>query len=448
MTGVRLVGKSDFESSVSGTGALTYTRDPAGRRTGVGGSFARTSTPQAASATTYNVNNQLTQWKGASLTYDANGNLTSDGTNTYTWNARNQLVSISGGASASFQYDAFGRRVSKTIGGTTQYLYDGANPVQEISGSSASANLLTGGVDEYFQRTDSAGASNFLTDALGSTLALADSTGTLQTQYTFEPFGNTSVTGAATTNSFAFTGRELDASGLYFYRARYYNPQTGRFISEDPLGFAGGGPNSYAYVFDSPTNLFDPSGLYSGWDFLQGAGSFSEGAADALTLGLVSKFNDWTGANVAVNRCGWAHGAGTVTGIALSTAIGAAGLPSKLAGLGIKTKQAIGEGLSIAENTLAGSTRIGLQVKAATLGLEDLTTTFDSVWESGEETYYVESKFGTSILRPAQILAQEVLGDAYHVERWGYPFFARIGGYLGAGWGAAGAMLGRKGGCN
>ena len=149
--GVTLVGNSEFENSVCGTGtARAY--DLAGRRTGVGGSFARTNTPQAASPATYNLNNQLTQWKGASLTYDANGNLTSDGTNTYTWNARNQLVAISGPVPASFQYDPFGRRVSKTIGGTTQYLYDGANPVQEISGSSATANLLTGGVDEYFQR--------------------------------------------------------------------------------------------------------------------------------------------------------------------------------------------------------------------------------------------------------------------------------------------------------
>src|SRR5579859_4741478 len=260
--GVRQVGNSEIESSVCGTGSA-YAYDLEGRRTGVSGSFARTGTPQAASPATYNLNNQLTQWKGASLTYDANGNLTSDGTNTYTWNARNQLVSISGPVPASFQYDPFGRRVSKTIGGTTQYLYDGANPVQEISGSSASANLLAGGVDEYFQRTDSAGASNFLTDALGSTLALADSTGTLQTQYTFEPFGNTSITGAATTNSFAYTGRELDATGLYFYRARYYSPQLQRFASEDPIGFNGGGTNLYGYSGDSPTNLRDPSGRNS-----------------------------------------------------------------------------------------------------------------------------------------------------------------------------------------
>ena len=242
-------------------GNLTYGYDLAGRRMGVGGSYARTGVPAAASAASYNVNNQLTNWKGATLTYDLNGNLTSDGTNTYTWNARNQLVTISGAVNASFQYDAFGRRVSKNISGTTQFLYDGANPVQEISGSSASANLITGHIDEYFQRTDSAGTRSFLTDALGSTLALADSTGTVQTSYTFEPFGNTAVTGSSTTNSFAFTGREFDTTGLYFYRARYYNPQLQRFVSEDPIGFNGRSVNLYSYANNSSTNGTDPSGL-------------------------------------------------------------------------------------------------------------------------------------------------------------------------------------------
>ncbi len=156
---------------------MDVTYDNAGRQSTMGGSSPQTGLPLAVSQTAYNARDLLAEFGGASLAYDANGNLTSDGTNTYTWNARNQLVSISGGTSASFQYDAFGRRVSKTIGGMTQYLYDGANPVQELSGTTASANLLTGGLDEYFQRTDLAGARSFLTDALGSTLALTDSTG-------------------------------------------------------------------------------------------------------------------------------------------------------------------------------------------------------------------------------------------------------------------------------
>jgi hypothetical protein len=86
--------------------------------------------------------------------------------------------------------------------------------VQELDGATPpnpTANLLTGlGIDEYFQRTDSAGARSFLTDNLGSTLALADSAGTIQTQYTYDPFGATTVGGAANANSYQFTGREND----------------------------------------------------------------------------------------------------------------------------------------------------------------------------------------------------------------------------------------------
>jgi RHS repeat-associated protein len=220
-------------------------------------------------------------------------------------------VAISGGASASFQYDPFGRRVSKTIGGTTQYLYDGANPVQEISGSSASANLLAGGVDEYFQRTDSAGARHFLTDALGSTLALADSTGALQTQYTFEPFGNTTVTGASTTNTFAFTGRELDAAGLYFYRARYYSPGLQRFISEDPVGFRGG-INKYAYVSNSPTNFNDPFGLdkkgFFDWDRTKDVNRCAASLSQELALNKLPFVPNVVGSNT------WGDIAGLVTG--------------------------------------------------------------------------------------------------------------------------------------
>ncbi len=206
----------------------------------------------------YDAANRLTQWGAITLTYDDNGNLTSDGLNSYTWNARNQLASMTG---ANFQYDAFGRRKSKTVGGaTTQFLYDGVNPAQEIGG--AAANLLTGlGIDEVFTRTDSSGTRHFLTDALGSTLALADGAGAVQTQYTYEPFGQVTVNGPSSANPFQYTGRENDGTGLYYYRARYYHPGLQRFISEDPLGFAGGDADFYAYVGGAPADLTDPSGM-------------------------------------------------------------------------------------------------------------------------------------------------------------------------------------------
>ncbi|MBA3886538.1 MAG: RHS repeat-associated core domain-containing protein [Acidobacteria bacterium] len=198
-----------------------------------------------------------------SFTYDDNGNLTSDGARSYTWDARNQLAAISGGTSASFGYDGFGRRRSRTLGGVTRgFLYDGLNPVQELSGGSPVANLLAGrGLDEYLTRTDSSGTVSYLTDALGSTVALADGSAAVQTEYTYEPFGGTSVSGTSTGSAFGFAGRENDGTGLYFYRARYYDSRTQRFLAEDPIGFLGGDINLYGYVWNEPTGYTDPTGL-------------------------------------------------------------------------------------------------------------------------------------------------------------------------------------------
>jgi RHS repeat-associated protein len=240
-------------------GSLTYGYDLAGRRAMVGGNLARTLLPLPISQTIYNASNQLVQWGATNIFYDANGNMKSIGSDGYAWDARNRLVSTLSGA--AFQYDAFGRRTQTNIGTTTtKFLYDGPNAVQQLSGITPIASMLLGGIDENFQRTDSSGARVFLTDALGSTLALTDSSGALQTQYSYEPFGNTVVSGAASPNTAAFTGRELDPTGLYFNRARYYSPNLQRFISEDPIGFKGRDVNLYAYTGNSPTNFTDSSG--------------------------------------------------------------------------------------------------------------------------------------------------------------------------------------------
>jgi RHS repeat-associated protein len=94
---------------------------------------------------------------------------------------------------------------------------------------------------------------------LGSVLELRDATQNPTVQYTYDPYGNT-TSSAASTNTIKYTGREQDASDLYYYRHRYYKPSVGRFISEDPIGLAGGS-NTYTYVGNNPVNYIDPLGL-------------------------------------------------------------------------------------------------------------------------------------------------------------------------------------------
>ncbi len=244
-------------------GNLQYQYDADGRVTQKTGTFAQGQLPSAVSNNQFNAANEMTSFNGTALSYDTNGNLANDGTNTYSWDARNHLVGITGGNTASFAYDADGRRSLKSINGTsTQLLYDGLNPVQELQNGAPSANMLTGlGIDEYFQRTDSAGARDYLTDILSSSLALTDSTGTIQTQYSYDPFGKSASSGSASANPYQFTGRENDGTGLDFYRARYYSPANQRFVAQDPIGFRGGDVNLYAYADNSPVDWDDPFGL-------------------------------------------------------------------------------------------------------------------------------------------------------------------------------------------
>ena len=217
-----------------------------------------TALPPAVTAAYSAVNAQI-QFASATLGYDNNGNLTNDGTNTYTWDVRDRLIGISGGISATFSYDALDRRIAKTINGATStFLYDGADIVTEAGASNASY-LSTLNIDEPLVRQTSSGNEFFHTDDLGSTLALTNDAGTVTTTYTYGPFGATTVTGTST-NPFQFTGRENDGNGLYHYRARYYSPSHSRFLSEDPLEFDGGDANLYAYVFNNPTNFIDPTG--------------------------------------------------------------------------------------------------------------------------------------------------------------------------------------------
>jgi len=98
-----------------------------------------------------------------------------------------------------------------------------------------------------------------LANALGSNIALVNCSGAIVTAYSYDPFGNTLTARSASANPTQYTGRENEGSGLYYLRARYYSSALHRFISEDPLGLAGGG-NFYRYASDDPVDRSDPLG--------------------------------------------------------------------------------------------------------------------------------------------------------------------------------------------
>ena len=150
---------------------------------------------------------------------------------------------------------------------------------EQGSGGSVIADHLTSlGIDEVFTRTEGGTTKTLLRDALGSTIAMADGTG-IVTSWTYDPYGKATYTGVAQSNPFLYTGRELDGTGLYYYRARYYHPTLNRFIAEDPIGF-GGGANIYAYVKGNPISNGDPLGLDS-WTFE----AFFLGIGGSVTIG-------------------------------------------------------------------------------------------------------------------------------------------------------------------
>ena len=244
-------------------------------------------------ATIVDPGNRIRSLAGYTLQYDADGNvtrkyLTADSVRfnqRLYWNSASELDSVrttKAGSTTTVKlgYDGSGRRVRKTVGTQrTWYVYHSQHVVAEFDGAGALLRHYT-----YYPGTDrphsllSGGArSYFLNDGRGNVGGLMSADGSaMLAQYRYTPFGDSASENGTVANNLRFASREFDLeTRLYYNRARYYDPQLGRFVSEDPIGLAGG-INSYVHADGDPINGADPSGLCGPWCFgaLVGAGLY------------------------------------------------------------------------------------------------------------------------------------------------------------------------------
>ena len=264
----RAYAYDDLDRLVS-DGGVAYTYDAAGNR--------MTRTEDGATVTyTLGVGDRLASWTGGAYTHDAAGNVTRierDGRPTLflTWNSQYQLVSVStnGAFAESYEYDALGRRVSTTTTeGTTRHVYD--DNWQVVADVDTNSNVIASyiwgdGIDNLLA-VKVGGASYYpLTDIQGTVWGYVDSQNNVVARWQYDAWGNVvdesvSVPALATLR-YRFQCREWSAAtGLVHFRMRWYDPETGRWLSKDPIGLSGG-LNLYAFCEGDPVNFIDELGL-------------------------------------------------------------------------------------------------------------------------------------------------------------------------------------------
>jgi RHS repeat-associated protein len=243
----------DELTAVSGSQSHTYNYDKVHNRT-------------SADGVTYTSNNlhQYTTVAGVTYTHDPNGNLTNDGTTTYTYDEENRLTTATKpGTTASYTYDAFNRRVSKTVNGIiTYFLHDNDEDIAEYSSTGTlQAEYVYGPeLDEVLTMDRGAQRYYYSHDGLGSVTEITNSSGAVAESYTYDPYGNPSITVSSIGNPWRFTGRYFDEeTGIYEYRNRMYSSKIGRFLQRDLMEYEDS-MNLFQYVLNNPVNNIDPYG--------------------------------------------------------------------------------------------------------------------------------------------------------------------------------------------
>ncbi len=303
----RLIGESTLDSSSNQVHGATWNYDLVGNR------LSKTE-DGIATAYTLGQGNRLASFGAEGAAYqDAAGCVTAlvfNGSSRLdlAWNSQYQMTAAStnGVVAKQFSYDATGRRVLTVSGGVTNWhVYAGPHVVADLdaAGAMVRSYVWGPGIDNLLSMTTYGGTTNTyyaLKDHLGSVLALTDGTGNIVESYRYDAWGRTTVyaangsalTASAVGNRYCWQGREYNfRTGLYYFRARWYEPVTGRFLSNDPIGISGG-LNQYVFCANNPVNFTDAFGL--DYRFIQEWGT-PHTIVEIKGKDGVSRFYEWTG---------------------------------------------------------------------------------------------------------------------------------------------------------
>jgi|GEM_PF-3244127 len=237
------------------------------------GNWAAFTEAGSTQSVTINEMNEYAAVGPTARSHDENGNLRINGDSRYRYDALNRLVLVrptSARNVETYAYDGLNRRVERFAEGRlTTYLYTDDHVCEELENGSTARQFVYGSfVDEAIQLQSSGDAYFYMQDSLGSTKGLSDAAGSVVERYSYTAYGSANITDASGAiidesligNPFAFTGRRLEsATGLYYYRARFYSPESGRFLQRDPLGYMDS-MSLYGYANQNPINYIDPSG--------------------------------------------------------------------------------------------------------------------------------------------------------------------------------------------